>query len=168
MIKQTRRHLLLVIVCLIDNVCIESMTCHITRRTLDKCHANIEKLAENISKYMNYFFSCFPDFFIMFWKAICVLFTFWRKLNGDLNTCLRVLIYKLNTFDANNRWQRLRIPWDISCFIRAKKFCLYRIKETDADRLQTEYERLVQGICIVFVCKGSCHTRPSKFQFFEY
>ncbi|XP_057315207.1 general transcription and DNA repair factor IIH helicase subunit XPD-like isoform X1 [Hydractinia symbiolongicarpus] len=34
----------------IDNVCIESMTVHINRRTLDKCHANIDKLADNINK----------------------------------------------------------------------------------------------------------------------
>lgn len=37
----------------IDNVCIESMTVHINRRTLDSCHANIEKLADNINQIKN-------------------------------------------------------------------------------------------------------------------
>ncbi|XP_066911999.1 general transcription and DNA repair factor IIH helicase subunit XPD-like [Clytia hemisphaerica] len=37
----------------IDNVCIESMTCHITRRALDKCHNNIETLTENINRLKN-------------------------------------------------------------------------------------------------------------------
>eukprot|EP00794_Sanderia_malayensis_P020345 gene20345-22348_t len=34
----------------IDNVCIESMSVNINRRTLDRCHANIEKLSEIIQE----------------------------------------------------------------------------------------------------------------------
>jgi len=34
----------------IDNVCIESMTVHLTRRTLDRCHANIDTLSGNIQR----------------------------------------------------------------------------------------------------------------------
>ncbi|XP_065662190.1 general transcription and DNA repair factor IIH helicase subunit XPD isoform X2 [Hydra vulgaris] len=34
----------------IDNVCIDSMTVHINRRTLDKCHSNIDKLAEHVQR----------------------------------------------------------------------------------------------------------------------
>ena len=36
----------------IDNVCIESMTVHINRRTLDKCHTNIDKLAEHVQRFV--------------------------------------------------------------------------------------------------------------------
>lgn len=34
----------------IDNVCIESMTVHLNRRTLDSCSENIEKLATNVDR----------------------------------------------------------------------------------------------------------------------
>ena len=37
----------------IDNVCIESMTVHINRRTLDRCHNNIDRLADDINKIKN-------------------------------------------------------------------------------------------------------------------
>ena len=31
-----------------DNVCIEAMSVNISRRTLDRCHANLDRLAEKV------------------------------------------------------------------------------------------------------------------------
>ena len=31
-----------------DNVCIEAMSVNISRRTLDRCHNNLDKLAEKV------------------------------------------------------------------------------------------------------------------------
>ena len=34
-----------------DNVCIESMSVKISKRTLDRCQQNLEKLSEHIKRY---------------------------------------------------------------------------------------------------------------------
>lgn len=36
----------------VDNVCIEVMSLHITRSTLDRCHSNLNTLAQTIEKWV--------------------------------------------------------------------------------------------------------------------
>lgn len=42
---------LCVVLCISDNVCIESMSVTISRRMLDKCTQNIEALTKHINRY---------------------------------------------------------------------------------------------------------------------
>ena len=42
------------LISLTDNVCIESMSVNINRRTLDRCHSNIESLSQTIQMYVSY------------------------------------------------------------------------------------------------------------------
>lgn len=41
---------MIVYFCYLDNVCIESMSIKITRRTLDKCQQNIDGLSKQIQR----------------------------------------------------------------------------------------------------------------------
>lgn len=44
-------YVMIVYFCCLDNVCIESMSIKITRRTLDKCQQNIDGLSKQIQRY---------------------------------------------------------------------------------------------------------------------
>ena len=46
----------------VDNVCIESMSVKISKRTLDRCQQNLEKLGDHIKRYITQHFSSFIYF----------------------------------------------------------------------------------------------------------
>ena len=62
-------------IALTDNVCIESMSVNINRRTLDRCHTNIESLSQTIQVYVFYSFWAqaideLEEYFIAVWTVL--------------------------------------------------------------------------------------------------
>uniref|UniRef100_K1PYR9 General transcription and DNA repair factor IIH helicase subunit XPD n=1 Tax=Magallana gigas TaxID=29159 RepID=K1PYR9_MAGGI len=118
----------------IDNVCIESMSIKITRRTLDKCQQNIDGLSKQIQSY---YYLLDPKIAEVVSKELSknAVVVFDEAHNID-NVCIESMSIKITRRTLDKCQQN----------IDGLSKQIQRLKDCDAERLKTEYQKLVQGL----------------------
>lgn len=111
----------------LDNVCIDSMSVNITRRTLDRCQGNLETLQKTVLRWGPWDLPDPPP----------TLPSGPPRAPGSV-FCL--------TYSQGHRLCP-SVPPHVSHSAHPRSPCLHhRIKETDEQRLRDEYRRLVEGL----------------------